>query len=248
MATGKLYGVGVGPGDPELMTLKAARILEASKVVANFAKKGKRGNARTIADSVVGEEAEELIFTYPYTTELKSSDSEYVDAMTRFYDESAETVAARLKAGLDVAVLCEGDPLFFGSYMYLHDRLAERFETEVIPGVPSVMGCAALAGKPLVSLNECLAILPGTLEADALEARLSTFEAAAIMKLGSNFAKVRDVLRKIGREDQAIYVERGTMEQQRVFPLADYAEDKAPYFSMILLPGPRLAMKEGEGE
>src|SRR5690242_14967628 len=146
MSQGTMFGVGVGPGDPELVTVKAARVLGEASVVAFFAKRGKAGNARATADRYLHEQAELLPLTYPYTVELSPRHPEYIAAMRRFYDESAERIAVHLSAGRDVAVLCEGDPLFYGSYMYLHDRLAARFRCSVIAGITSFAGCAAGQG------------------------------------------------------------------------------------------------------
>jgi len=146
---GTLYGVGVGPGDPELMTLKAARILSDAPVVAFFAKRGRTGNARRIVEGRLGATAEELRLEYPFTVEIPVSDPRYPAEMAAFYDAAAEKVAARLDTGTDVAVLCEGDPLFYGSYMYIHDRLAGRYACEVVPGITAMSGCWARAGSPM---------------------------------------------------------------------------------------------------
>ena len=160
---GTLFGVGVGPGDPELVTLKAARVLAASRVVAYFAKRGKAGNAFATSERYLHPEAERLPLFYPYTVELSPRHPDYVAAMRGFYDDSAAQVAERLARGLDVSVLCEGDPMFYGSYMYLHDRLAARERCTVIPGITSFAGCAASAGIALVSTDRVFSIVPCTL-------------------------------------------------------------------------------------
>jgi precorrin-2/cobalt-factor-2 C20-methyltransferase len=234
---GTLYGVGVGPGDPELVTVKAVRVLERVRHVAHFAKRGKSGNALGTAQPYLRRDVELLPLVYPYTVELSPRHPDYVSALRSFYDESAKLVSAQLVAGQDVAVLCEGDPLFYGSYMYLHDRLASCHSTVVIPGITSFAGSAARAGLPLVSTDRVFSIVPGTLPEAELEARLGGREAVAILKLGRNFAKVRRVLERLGRLDEATYVERGTTERERVLPLRDKHDDVAIYFSLILVPG-----------
>jgi precorrin-2/cobalt-factor-2 C20-methyltransferase len=233
---GTLFGVGVGPGDPELMTVKAVRVLSKARVVACFAKRGKLGNARETAAQFLHPEAELLELNYPYTVELSPRDPEYIAAMRAFYDAAAAQLARRLEAGADVAVLCEGDPLFYGSYMYLHDRLASGYTCRVIPGVTSFSGCAAGAGIPLVSTDRSFAVVPATLGEAELEARLQGCDAAAIIKLGRDLGKVRRVLERLGRAERAIYCERGTTERELVQPLRDKRDDRSLYFALVLVP------------
>jgi precorrin-2/cobalt-factor-2 C20-methyltransferase len=248
---GTLFGVGVGPGDPELVTVKAARVLGASRVIAYFAKRGKTGNAFATSQRYLHPEAELLPLFYPYTVELSPRHPEYVAAMRGFYDDSAARVGAHLARGSDVAVLCEGDPLFYGSYMYLHDRMAATHRCTVIPGITSFAGCAASAGIALVSTDRVFSIVPGTLPEAELEAKLRSSEAAAIIKLGRNFAKVRRVLARLGRLAGATYFERGTTDAEVVMPLADKTDDDAIYFALIIVPshdgGPYRPLPEGEG-
>jgi precorrin-2/cobalt-factor-2 C20-methyltransferase len=249
MSAGTLYGVGVGPGDPELITLKAARVLREARVVAFFTKRGKTGNALATARPHIHPEAELLPLVYPYTVELSPRDPEYVAALAGFYAESAALVAARLEQGQDVAVLCEGDPLFYGSYMYLHDRLAAGQRCVVIPGITSFAGCAAGAGIPLVSTDRSFSIIPGTLPEAELEARLKACDAAALIKLGRHFGKVKRVLERLGRLGSATYFEYGTTPHEVVMPLADKHDDQAVYFSLILVPahdGGPYRSREGE--
>ncbi|HTH99747.1 MAG TPA: precorrin-2 C(20)-methyltransferase [Acidisoma sp.] len=234
---GRLYTIGMGPGDPELLTLKAARILGAVPAIAYFAKVGQRGHARTLADGHLRPETVELRFDYPVTVELSHNDERYVEAMAGCYDAAAEAIAARLSAGQDVALLCEGDPFFYGSSMYLFDRLRERFAQEVVPGIPGMVGCWAAAQLPMTHGDDVLAVLPGTMEEAALEAALQGAQAAVIMKLGRNLPKVRRVLERLGRQGRTVYVERGTMAAARIVPLAELGEAPAPYFSMLLIPG-----------
>lgn len=232
--TGTLYGVGVGPGDPELMTLKAARILRAARLVAYFAKRGHPGNARTIAADMIGA-AEDLRLEYPFTVEVRVSDPHYHPQMAAFYDAAAETLARRLDGGSDVAVLCEGDPLFYGSYMYLHDRLAGRYRTEVVPGVAAMAGCWSRIGRPMTRGDDVLAVVSGTMDAGRLAGRLVEADAAVVMKAGRHLPKIRAALDEAGRLGDAVYVERGTMPGERILPLAE-AGDAGPYFSLVLVP------------
>lgn len=235
--SGRLIGVGTGPGDPELMTVKAVRVLAGADVVAHFAKKGNAGNARAIVASYLRPDAVELPLLYPVTTEIPRAHADYVNGISGFYDEAAAAVAAHLDAGRTVAVLSEGDPLFYGSYMHLHVRLAARYPTEVIPGVTAMSGCWSALGRPIAQGEDVLFVLPGTLDEEALAARLAGCDAAVIMKVGRNLPKIRRALDAAGRLGEAFYVERGTMPAMAMMPLGEKADDEAPYFSIVLVPG-----------
>jgi precorrin-2/cobalt-factor-2 C20-methyltransferase len=235
--TARLIGVGVGPGDPELLTLKAIRALRDADVVAHFAKAGNVSHARTIAADHIRPDAIELQLLYPVTTEIPKSAPAYCGQIAAFYDDSAAAVAAHLNVQRSVAVICEGDPLFYGSYMHLHVRLAARYRTEVIAGVTGMSGCWSAIGAPIAQGDDVFTVLPGTLAEDELARRLSDADAAAVLKLGRNLAKVRRALDRAGRLDRAIYVERGTMADTVVMRLADKPDDCAPYFAMVLLAG-----------
>jgi len=235
--SGRLIGVGVGPGDPELLTLKAVRTLAEADVVAHFAKAGNVGNARRIVQDHLRAGVEELPLLYPVTTELPRDCAAYGEAIGAFYDNSASAVARHLDAGRTVAVISEGDPLFYGSYMHLHVRLAPRYRTEIVPGVTAMSGCWSSAGAPIAQGDDVLMVLPATLPEAELERRLKDADAAVVMKLGRHLEKVRRVLRRTGRLPQAIYVERGTTSESVTMRLEDKREDAAPYFSVILLPG-----------
>lgn len=237
MTGGKLIGVGTGPGDPELMTVKAVKAIQSADVLAWFAKKGRRGNGRGIVDGMVPETTIELPLYYPVTTEIHRAEADYIDQVTTFYEESAQAIAAHLTAGRTVAVLSEGDPLFYGSYMHLHVRLAPHFPAEVIPGVTAMSGCWSQAGLPIVQGDDVLSVLPGTMDEDQLVRRLNDTEAAVIMKVGRNLPKIRRALAESGRINDAIYVERGTMANTSMTPLAQKEDDIAPYFSIVLVPG-----------
>ena len=235
--SGRLIGVGTGPGDPDLLTVKAVKAIQGCDVLAWFAKEGRRGNGRGIVDGIVRDGTIELPLYYPVTTEIHRQKPEYVHQVTSFYEASTEAIAAHLDAGRNVAVLSEGDPLFYGSYMHLHVRLANRFVAEVIPGVTAMSGCWSQANLPIVQGDDILSVLPGTLDEDQLVRRLRDTEAAVIMKVGRNLPKIRRALAEAGRINDAFYVERGTMANTAMTPLAAKSDDEAPYFSIVLVPG-----------
>lgn len=237
--SGTLHGIGIGPGDPELMTLKAVRLLGAAPVVAFFAKRGQSGHARRVAAAHLHPETEELRLEYPVTTEIPVADPDYAAALVPFYAEAAERIAARLDRGLDVAVLCEGDPFLYGSFMHLFDRLAGRYRSEVVPGVTGMSGCWTRALVPMAHGDDVLSVLPGTLDEEHLVERLRLCDAAVIMKVGRNLPKIRAALARAGLIDRAIYVERGTMPDERIEWLAGRCDLPAPYFSLVLVPGRR---------
>ncbi|MDB5613535.1 MAG: precorrin-2 C(20)-methyltransferase [Devosia sp.] len=234
--TGKLIGVGTGPGDPELLTLKAVRAIESADVVAYFAKQGNSSNARAIVASLITTQIEEQL-GYPVTTEIDRRHDDYKSATNAFYAEAAERVAAHLDAGRTVAVLSEGDPLFYGSYMHIHVRLSQRYPTEVVPGITAMSGCWSQAGLPLVQGDDILSVLPGTLDEIELRDRLNGSDGAVIMKVGRNLPKIRRAIEAAGKLDSAVYVERGTMANGHSMRLADKPDDVAPYFAIVLVPG-----------
>uniref|UniRef100_UPI00224B8874 precorrin-2 C(20)-methyltransferase n=1 Tax=Brucella intermedia TaxID=94625 RepID=UPI00224B8874 len=219
-AKGRLFGLGVGPGDPELITLKALRLLKSAPVVAYHAAKGKKGNALTIVEEYLSPEQVLVPLIYPVTTEKLPAHMDYEQIVSDFYGEITDTIASHLDRGQDVAVIAEGDPFFYGSFMYIHDRLAGRYETQVVPGVCSVLGASAVLGAPLVYRNQTLSVLSGVMGAEELKQRLADTGAAAIMKLGKNLDKVRAVLGDLGLMDRALYVERDSMSKQRIVLIA----------------------------
>jgi precorrin-2/cobalt-factor-2 C20-methyltransferase len=224
--SGTLYGIGVGPGDPELLTLKAARLLGRIAVVAYPAPLHGDSLARSIAAPHLTAVTDEIALRMPFDPEKRADD---------VYDSGAEAIAAHLTAGRDVAVLCEGDPFFFGSFVYLFARLHERFPVEVVPGVSSVMACAAVLGHPLTARDDALTIIPAPRPEDEIERLLAGSEAAAIMKLGRHLPKVIRVLERLGLTDKAVYIERAGQPGQRIRSLAEAAAEGAPYFAMILV-------------
>jgi precorrin-2 C20-methyltransferase/precorrin-3B C17-methyltransferase len=234
-STGKLFGVGVGPGDPELMTVKACEVIAAVDVIAYPNARHGRSVARRIAAAHLRGEHIELALEYPVTTEMTDHPGGYEAALGEFYDDAAAALAEHLDAGRDVAVLCEGDPFFYGSYMYLHERLSQRFHTTVIPGVTGFSAAAASAGTPLVKRDDVFMALPGTLSGEALAARLRTADAAVVMKLGRTFAKVRRAVEAAGAGARGIYVERASSAEERVVALRE-VDGEVPYMSLVLVP------------
>lgn len=224
--SGVLYGVGTGPGAPDLVTLRAARVIGAAQVVAYPTLDGVPSFARSIVADLIAPDAQELPITVPMRVERAPAQEAY--------DDGAAQIARALEAGHDVVVLCEGDPLFYGSFMYLFARLSDRFETQIVPGVTSLSACSAVAARPLVARNEELIVLPGPLPAEELAQKLRGSDSAAIMKVGRHLPKIRTVIAELGLLDHAVYIERATLPEQVVLPLVE-APEKAPYFSMILV-------------
>jgi precorrin-2 C20-methyltransferase / precorrin-3B C17-methyltransferase len=235
--TGHLYGVGVGPGDPELITIKAAHLIKSADVIAYHSGTAGRSIARTIADSLIAANVIEELLIYPITTGPTDHPLGYYGAVDDFYDESAERLSKHLDVGRTVVVLAEGDPLFYSSYMYLHDRLSSRFPSEIVPGVTSLTAAATALRTPLARHEDVLTVLPGTLPVPELVRRLADTDAAAVMKLGRTFAGVREALRQSGRLAEALYVERATTGEQRVMSASEVDPGAVPYFSMIVVPG-----------
>lgn len=234
---GTLYGIGVGPGDVRYLTLRAAGIVQSVDVVAFFAKKGAPGNARRIVTPLLGEGRTELRLEYPVTDEIPAAHPDYRGQIGRFYRESADRLAALLQTGKSVGLLAEGDPFFYGSFMHMWRRLANDFPVEVVPGVTGMSGCWTRAKLPITWGDDTLAVLPGTLEEARLVERLRLTDAAVIMKVGRNLAKVRRAVEAAGLLSRAVYVERGTMQDERILPLADCGEPVGAYFAMVLIPG-----------
>ncbi|MGZ8179616.1 precorrin-2 C(20)-methyltransferase [Williamsia sp. SKLECPSW1] len=236
-APGTLWGVGLGPGDSELVTVKAARIVGEADVVAYHCAQHGKSIALGVAEPYLrdGQLREEL--RYPVTTETTDHPGGYRGALDDFYADAAARLAAHLEAGRSVALLAEGDPLFYSSFMHMHKRLVDRFPTEIIPGVTSPSAAVAAVGLPWVEADETTTILPGTLPRDELVRRLRDADAVAIMKLGRTFETVREALEIAGVADRAWYVERASTDRQRVLPVRDVDPSSVPYFSMIVVPG-----------
>ena len=225
--TGKVIGIGVGPGDPDLITVMGARLLSVASVVAYPAPEDGDSLARSIAAPHLPEGIQEIAIRMPL-----SANRFPVEAV---YDNAAKKISNQLAQGDDVIVLCEGDPFFYGSFMYLFARLAEKWPVEMVPGVSSLTACAAVTGTALAALNDVLTVLPAPLPDETLRAQLTETDAAAIIKVGRHLPRIRSLLAELGLSGQARYIERATMANQALGTLDDNDEDAAPYFSMILV-------------
>ncbi|HWI42032.1 MAG TPA: precorrin-3B C(17)-methyltransferase [Nocardioides sp.] len=234
---GRFRVVGIGPGDPELITRKAERLIGAAGVVAYHAGVRKQSHARRIAADLIPVDAVEEELRYPVTTGTTDHPGGYVGALADFYDDCEARLATHLEAGRDVVLLAEGDALFYGSSMYLLDRFRGRFETEVVPGVPAFAAATAALSTPLVRQTDVLTVLTGTLPEAELARRLADTDAAIIMKLGRTFPAVRSALEAAGRLEGAWYVERASQPEERWLPVAEVDAASVPYFSLIVVPG-----------
>lgn len=239
-AAGRFYGIGLGPGDPELITRKAARIIGEADVIAYHAGVRKQSYARTIAADLIPAGVIEEELRYPITTGTTDHPGGYTGALADFYEQSAARLTAHLRAGRTVALLAEGDPLFYGSFMYMHDRLSPHFVCEVVPGVPAFAAATATTALPLVRQTDVLTILPGTLPEPELARRLADTDGAIIMKLGRTFGAVRRALVVAGRLEHAMYIERASHPQERWMPVAEVDEASVPYLSLIVVNGDSL--------
>ena len=224
--TGRLIGIGVGPGDPELLTLKALRHIREATVVAYPAPDSGASFARSIvADHLVGKT--EIPIVVPMRTERFPARA--------VYDRAVEEIAPHLDEGRDVVVLCEGDPFFYGSFMYLFERLAPRYECEIVPGVSSMMAAGAALARPLAARNDVLTVIPGPSDDETVLSALRGAQAVAVIKVGRHLPRLRRLIDQAGLTDRAAYLERVTLGEERVMKLADVEEGTAPYFSIILI-------------
>ncbi|MGO4716124.1 precorrin-2 C(20)-methyltransferase [Bradyrhizobium sp. 2TAF24] len=242
---GRIICCGLGPGDPDLMSVRADREIRAARHVAYFRKKGRPGQARRIVEGMLAEDVSEYPMEYPVTTEIAFDSPDYVRLLADFYDAWAERLA-RLAETTDVVVLCEGDPYFYGSFMHLHARLQGRAEVEVIAGIPGMAGCWNAVGQPIALGDDVMTVLMGTLSEDELTRRAGNSDALVIMKTGRNLHKVRRALAAAGRLAEAWLIERGTMPGQRVMRLSDVEERDCPYFAIVLVHGRGRAMETAE--
>ena len=206
-------------------------------VIAFFAKRGLQGHARGIVDPLMEAHRDEMRLEYPVTNEIPPEDPLYQEQIGRFYQESAEALSALLRQGKSVGLLAEGDPFFYGSFMHIWRRLDKMFPIEVVPGVTGMSGCWTRANAPITWGNDILSVLPGTMGEEKLTRRLADTDAAVIMKVGNNLAKIRRAVKAAGLMSRAIYVERGTMQDEKIMPLSEGPEAGGPYFSMVLIPG-----------
>lgn len=240
-AKGRLIGVGVGPGDPELLTLKALKALQQAEVIAYFARKGARGHARTIVAPHLSRAYHEEALIYPITTEIDARDRRYGAILEAFYAHSEARLRAHLDTGRTVALLSEGDPLFFGSYMHLHVRLCQDYDTRVIPGITAMSACWASVQQPFCQGREVVTVLSGTLASDQLTLQLKRSDAAVIMKVGRHLPRIRQLLETLKLLKRAYYIEYCGQPAERSVPLMQMAPDaQAPYLSLILIPGAHI--------
>ncbi|MGR3760240.1 precorrin-2 C(20)-methyltransferase [Roseobacteraceae bacterium NS-SX3] len=232
---GKVICAGLGPGDPDLMSVRAHRLITGARHIAYFRKAGRQGQARTIVEGMLAEGVTEHAMEYPVTTEIHFSDPEYNRVLAAFYDQWAGTLAEVAK-GEDVVVLCEGDPFLYGSYMHLYTRLQGRAEQEIVPGITGMSGCWTASGQPITWGDDVLTVAMATLSEDELAKRAAETDALVVMKIGRNLPKLRRALERAGRAGDAWLVERGTMPGQTVQKLTEI-DGEVPYFSIVLIHG-----------
>ena len=235
--TGTIRGVGLGPGAPDLMSVRADRLIRSSRHIAFFRKAGRTGHARTIVQGMLRDDAVEHAMEYPVTTEIAVADPRYNACLAAFYAQWTETLASLAATGEDVVVLCEGDPFLYGSFMHLHVRLTGLAEVEVIPGIPGMVGCWNAVGQPMTWGDDVLTVLMGTLPEAELVRRMQGRDALVVMKTGRNLPKLRRALAASGRLADAWLIERGTMPGQRIQALREVADDDCPYFAILLVHG-----------
>ena len=224
---GRLYGLGIGPGDPELLTLKAHRILTSVPVIAYPTAENGKSLARAIVADFISPDRIEIPMALPFSVKRSSQP---------YYDIAAEKISEHLTLGRDVAVLCEGEPMLYGTFIYLFERLSGQFPTEIVPGISSTMASAAMLGTPITFRNDVFSIIPATLDAITLRDRLAVADAAEIVKLGRHFAKVRKIIEELGLLQRALYIERATQLNQRIIAITEVDPAEVPYWSLILIP------------
>lgn len=237
MSAGRLYGVGLGPGDPDLMSVRADRLVRSAKTVAYFRKKGRPGQARQIVTGLLAEDVTEIPMEYPVTTEIPLSDPRYNEMLSAFYEKQASALAARVAQGQQIVVLCEGDPFFYGSFMHLYTRLRDSVGIEVIPAITGMSGAWTATGQPVTWGDDVMTVLMGTLPLERLTEDASRADALVIMKIGRNFGKVCAALKAAKRFDDAWLVEYATMGQQNICRLSEAGSRVTPYFSIIIVHG-----------
>lgn len=237
MSIGTIHGVGLGPGDPDLMSVRADRLLRNARHFAHFRKAGRHGQARRIADDVLNPDAIEFAMEYPVTTEIPLSDPRYNETLSAFYADCADHLRQLAETGEDVVVLCEGDPFFYGSFMHLHSRLRDVVPVKVVPAITGMSGAWTATGQPITWGDDVLTVLMATLPEDDLARRMGDTDALVVMKIGRNIDKVRRALAAAGRLDSAWIVEYAAMPNQTVTRLVDAGDKITPYFSIIVVHG-----------
>lgn len=235
--SGRIICAGLGPGDPDLISVRSDRAIRAARHIAYFRKAGRQGQARRIVEGMLAPDAIEHAMEYPVTTEIPFDSPEYIALLAAFYDDWTARLQALAEAGQEVVVLCEGDPFFYGSFMHLYVRLRDLVQVDVIPGIPGMVGCWNAAGQPITWGDDVLTVLMATLPEDELTRHMQGADALAIMKTGRNLPRVRRALAAAGRLQDAWLVERGTMPGQRLVPLSDVDVEDCPYFAIVLVHG-----------
>jgi len=235
--SGTLYGVGLGPGDPELMSVRADRLVRNTKNIAYFRKKGRAGRARTIVEGMLRSDAVDYAMEYPVTTEIPLSDPRYNALLSSFYCDCTSVLAAKVEAGEDVVVLCEGDPFFYGSFMHVYERLKTKIQIEVVPAITGMSAAWTATGAPVTWGDDILSTVMGTLDESTLTQAMSMADALVVMKIGRNLPKVRRALEAAGKADRAVLVQFASMDGQSICPLSDYDGTSVPYFSIVVVHG-----------
>ncbi|MEP2641351.1 precorrin-2 C(20)-methyltransferase [Roseobacter sp.] len=237
MTGGTIYGVGLGPGDPDLMSVRADRLLRTAKHLAFFRKAGRSGQARRIVNGMLHAQVTEFAMEYPVTTEIPVTDPAYNAALSAFYTQCTDHLRALVAQGQDVVVLCEGDPFFFGSFMHLYTRLKDDIPVEVVPAITGMSGAWTATGQPVTWGDDILTVLMGTLPQDTLADAMSRSDAVVVMKIGRHIEKVKSALKTAGKYDTAWLIEYASMPNQTVQKLADAGDKITPYFSIIVVHG-----------
>jgi precorrin-2/cobalt-factor-2 C20-methyltransferase len=236
-ATGTIWGIGLGPGSPDLMSVRADRLVRGAGTIAYFRKSGRPGRARTIVEGMLAPGVTEIAMDYPVTTEIAFDDPAYADCLSGFYAGAADRLRALAASGQDVAVLCEGDPFFYGSFMHLHARLKDAVPVRVVPAITGMSAAWTVTDVPVTWGDDVLTVLPGTMPQDELARRMGDADAIVVMKVGRNLPRVRAALASAGKLDRAWLVECASMAEERVIRLADAADATVPYFSIIVVHG-----------
>ena len=237
VAPGTVWGLGLGPGDPDLMSVRAARLLGAAKHVAYFRKAGRKGHARSIVEGLLPADAIEFAMEYPVTTEIPVTDPAYNQMLSGFYAECADNLAGLAARGEDVVVLCEGDPFFYGSFMHLHSRLRDSVPVQVVPAITGMSAAWTATDMPITWGDDVLTVLPATLPEDELARRIAGSDAVVVMKIGTNMPKLRAALAQAGRVAETWLVQYASQPGERVVKLTDADEARMPYFTIALIHG-----------
>ncbi|MGH1464900.1 MAG: precorrin-2 C(20)-methyltransferase [Cognatishimia sp.] len=234
---GTIYGVGLGPGDQDLMSVKSDRLLRNAKHVAFFRKAGRKGQARAIVEGMLPEGAIEFAMEYPVTTEIPLDDPRYNQVLSAFYAEVTGHLIALAQSGEDVVVLCEGDPFFYGSFMHIYTRVKDSVPVEVVPAITGMSGAWTATGAPITWGDDVLTVIMGTHSEEKLVQHIRETDALVVMKIGTNFEKVVRALKEGGKYDQAYLVQFATMAKQSVCKLSEMTDKVTPYFSIIIVHG-----------